>query len=456
MGLGKTPTTLASIALSSQAGTALVIAPPAVVGNWASEARKFVPGVNVLVHHGGNRAKGPALGSAVRGADLVITTYGTAVRDMDQLSEFEWGKVVIDEAQAIKNPTAEVSQQLRRLDARTRLALTGTPIENGLGDLWSIMDWANPGLLGPRAPFIAQLTPATKGEAGSDGESALRALNGILVYRRTKAEPAIAEELPDRIDELDHCAMTPEQIGLYQAVIDSLVVATSESEQGSNERKGAVLAAITALKQICNHPVNYQADDDGLDGRSGKLNRLNEIIETVFAADEKILVFTHFATWGEKLATYLSERTGRPIECYHGGLSRGARDRMVDDFQSAPGAGAMVLSLKAGGTGLNLTAANHVVLYDRWWNPAVEDQARDRVWRIGQKNTVICHRLVCPGTIDERVEEVVAGKRQIADITLPKSSSIGDLDAEQLQQALGIDTSQLLEMGSDDVVEVTA
>ena len=152
----------------------------------------------------------------------------------------------------------------------------------------------------------------------------------------------------------------------------------------------------------------------------------------------------------------MRERTGKPIECYHGGLSRGARDRMVDDFQSASGAGAMVLSLKAGGTGLNLTAANHVVLYDRWWNPAVEDQARDRVWRIGQKNTVICHRLVCPGTIDERVEEVVAGKRQIADITLPKSSSIGDLDAEQLQQALGIDTSQLLEMGSDDVVEVTA
>ena len=170
MGLGKTPTTLASIALSSQAGTALVIAPPAVVGNWASEARKFVPGVNVLVHHGGNRAKGPALGSAVRGADLVITTYGTAVRDMDQLSEFEWGKVVIDEAQAIKNPAADTSKQLRRLDARSRIALTGTPIENGLGDLWSIMDWANPGLLGPRAPFIAQLTPATKGKAGGDGE----------------------------------------------------------------------------------------------------------------------------------------------------------------------------------------------------------------------------------------------------------------------------------------------
>ena len=204
------------------------------------------------------------------------------------------------------------------------------------------------------------------------------------MYRRTKAEPAIAEELPDRIDELDHCAMTPEQIGLYQAVIDSLVVATSESEQGSNERKGAVLAAITALKQICNHPVNYQADDDGLDGRSGKLNRLNEIIETVFAADEKILVFTHFATWGEKLAAYLSERTGNRSSAITA-ASAVVRDRMVDDFQSASGAGAMVLSLKAGGTGLNLTAANHVVLYDRWWNPAVEDQARDRAGGSGRR-----------------------------------------------------------------------
>ena len=443
MGLGKTPTALASVALAEDADPALVIAPPAVVGNWAAEARKFVPGVRVLVHHGANRSRGPELNASVRAADLVITTYGTAVRDMEQLSELSWGKVIIDEAQAIKNPAAETSQQLRRLNARTRLALTGTPIENGLGDLWAIMDWANPGLLGPRAPFIAQLTPDSK--SSGDGEAALRALNGILVYRRTKAEPAIAEELPDRIDEVDHCAMTPEQIGLYQAVIDTLVANTTESDPGTPERKGAVLAAITALKQICNHPVNYQADEEPLEGRSGKLARLNEIIETVFAADEKILIFTHFASWGERLAEYLSERTGRPISCYHGGLGRGARDRMVETFQSADGAGAMVLSLKAGGTGLNLTAANHVVLYDRWWNPAVEDQARDRVWRIGQKNTVICHRLICPGTIDERVEEVVAGKRQIADLTLPKSSSIGDLDAGQLQQALGIDASALLD-----------
>ncbi len=454
MGLGKTPITLVSLRRSAAAhGTGLVVAPPAVVGNWAAEARRFVPDLKVMVHHGPNRAEGRQLERAVERADVVITTYGTALRDMDQLSEIEWGKVVLDEAQAIKNPLAETSQQLRRLEARTRLALTGTPIENGLGDLWSIMDWANPGLLGPRAQFIAQLTP-DNGKGRSSREEALKALNGILVYRRTKAEPSIAAELPDRIDELDHCAMTPEQIGLYQAVVDSLVRDSTTTEEGSPERKGAVLAAITALKQICNHPVNYRDDGGPLDDRSGKLARLNEILENVFAADEKVLIFTHFATWGERLARYLTERYRMPIDCYHGGLGRGARDRMVDRFQGRKGAGAMVLSLKAGGTGLNLTAANHVVLYDRWWNPAVEDQARDRVWRIGQRSTVICHRLVCPGTVDERVEEVVAGKRQIADLVLPKSSSIGDLDPAQLQEVLGIDSDELITTDADDEIGV--
>lgn len=268
-------------------------------------------------------------------------------------------------------------------------------------------------------------------------------MNGLLVFRRTKAEPVIAAELPDRIDEINHCTMTREQVGLYQAVLDQLAEDTAESENVSR-RKGAVLAAITALKQICNHPVNYRDDSLGIAGRSGKLIRLEELLERVLAMKEKMLIFTHFASWGERLAGYLTDRTGVRIDCYHGGLARGARDRMVDRFQEARGAGALVLSLKAGGTGLNLTAANHVVLYDRWWNPAVEDQARDRAWRIGQRNKVVCHRLVCPGTVDERVETVVAGKRHIADIVLPKSSSIGDLSSEQLQAALGIDLEQVL------------
>jgi len=434
MGLGKTPTVLAHVARTLGNGPALVIAPPAVVGNWAAEASRFTPGLRVVVHHGASRASTEDLAAEVAGADLVITTYGTAVRDVEALEQHPWDRLILDEAQAIKNHTNETAQQLRRIGARTRLALTGTPIENGLGDLWSILDFTNPGLVGSRATFIAQLS--------GEGEVALRALNGILVFRRTKTEPAVAAELPDRIDELDHCTMTAEQIGLYQAVLDGLVVQAEGAER--DVKQGAILAAITALKQICNHPWNYQADDKPLAGRSGKLNRLEEVVEQVFSASERILIFTQFATWGIRLADHLSEITGMRIACYHGGLARGARDTMIKEFQDGTGAGAIVLSLKAGGTGLNLTAANHVVLYDRWWNPAVEDQARDRAWRIGQTRTVLSHRLVCPGTVDERVEEVVGGKRRIADLVLPKSSSLADLDPDQLRTALGLRPDQLL------------
>jgi hypothetical protein len=434
MGLGKTPTVLAHVRRTMGDGPALVVAPPAVVGNWAAEAQRFTPGLSVMVHHGASRSAGADLEGAVGNVDLVITTYGTAVRDIEQLSGITWDRVVLDEAQAIKNPANETGQQLRRLNARTRLALTGTPIENGLGDLWSILDFVNPGLVGARPAFISQMS--------GEGEQALRALNGLLVFRRTKAEPEVAAELPDRIDELDHCSMTKEQIGLYQAVLDRLV--NAGSDDGGEPRQGAILAAITALKQICNHPAAYEDDGRPLAGRSGKLARLEEIVDSVFTAGERILVFTHFAEWGKRLADHLTEVTGVPIACYHGGLARGARDRLVADFQNGEGAGALVLSLKAGGTGLNLTAASHVVLYDRWWNPAVEDQARDRAWRIGQTRTVVSHRLVCPGTVDERVEEVVAGKRHIANLVLPKSSSLADLDADQLRVALGIDSDAIL------------
>jgi superfamily II DNA or RNA helicase len=434
MGLGKTPTVLAHLARTAGKGPALVIAPPAVVGNWAAEASRFTPGLRVVVHHGASRASASQLEREIEGADIVITTYGTAVRDVEALAARTWDRVILDEAQAIKNPANETAQQMRRIPALSRLALTGTPIENGLGDLWAILDFTNPGLVGTRPEFIAQLQ--------GEGEAALRALNGILVFRRTKSEPVVAAELPDRIDELDHCAMSPEQIGLYQAVLDSLVANTAEA--GGEPKQGAILAAITALKQICNHPAAYQDDGRPLAGRSGKLTRLEEIVESVFAAGERILVFTHFAEWGKRLADHLTEVTGRPTACYHGGLARGARDKLIADFQSGKGPGALVLSLKAGGTGLNLTAASHVVLYDRWWNPAVEDQARDRAWRIGQTRTVVSHRLVCPGTVDERVEEVVAGKRHVADLVLPKSSSLADLDTNQLRVALGLRPETLL------------
>src|SRR5690606_31705117 len=252
------------------------------------------------------------------------------------LAQHTWDRVVLDEAQAIKNAANETAQQLRRIPARSRIALTGTPIEIGLGDLWAILDFCNPSLVGPRPTFVAQLS--------GEGEAALRALNGLLVFRRTKSEPEVAAELPDRIDELDHCTMTPEQIGLYQAVLDSLVV--DASEVGGDPKQGAILAAITALKQICTHPAAYQHDDKPLSGRSGKLARLEEIVDSVFAAGERILVFTHFAEWGKRLADHLTEVTGVPIACYHGGLARGARDKLIEEFQNGTGPGALVLSLK--------------------------------------------------------------------------------------------------------------
>ncbi|HEY8092589.1 MAG TPA: DEAD/DEAH box helicase, partial [Acidimicrobiales bacterium] len=302
MGLGKTPTMLAHIARTKGEGPVLVIAPPAVVGNWAAESARFTADLRVVIHHGASRATADELEAEVAGADIVITTYGTAVRDVDALEQRRWSRIVLDEAQAIKNPASETAQQLRRIPARTRLVLTGTPIENGTGDLWALLDFTNPGLVGTRPAFMAQMA--------GEGEAALRALNGILVFRRTKSEPVVAAELPDRIDELDHCTMTPEQIGLYQAVLDGLVAGADGSAE---PRQGAILAAITALKQICNHPAAYQDDGRPLVGRSGKLARLEEIVESVFAAGERILVFTHFAEWGRKLAAHLTEVTGTPI-----------------------------------------------------------------------------------------------------------------------------------------------
>src|SRR5829696_4718407 len=328
MGLGKTPTVLAHLLDRRGEGPVLVVAPPAVLGNWANEARNFTPELRVRVHHGSARLNADEFTDAAQASDLVLTTYATAVRDADALASVDWCRVILDEAQAIKNPASEAARELRTIPARSRLALTGTPIENGLGDLWSILDFVNPGLVGQRNPFIHSLSKSGEGRQAA-GEAALRALNGLLVFRRTKLEPDIAAELPDKIDELDSCAMTPEQIGLYQAVLDDLVGLAPDAGEDGNARTGQVLAAITALKQICDHPAAYLDEDSGpLAGRSGKLARLEELIDGVFAAGERMLIFTHFARWGEKLATYLSEYTGTRIACYHGGLSRGVRDRM--------------------------------------------------------------------------------------------------------------------------------
>ena len=311
------------------------------------------------------------------------------MRDVDAIAEVSWAQVVLDEAQAIKNPANDTSQQLRRIPARSRIALTGTPIENGLGDLWAILDFANPGLVGPRPQFIARLSSDGTTRRASRPKTRCARSTASSCSGARRPSPTIAAELPDQIDELDHCAMTPEQIGLYQALLDTLVTGTA-LPKATKPRNGQILAAITALKQICNHPAAYQDDDLPLAGRSGKLARLEEIVDAVFAAGEtRAGVHALRASGASGSPSISPKRTGTPVACYHGGLSRTARDQIIAEFQGGEGPRVLVLSLKAGGTGLNLTAASHVVLYDRWWNPAVEDQARDRAWRIGQTRTVI-------------------------------------------------------------------
>ena len=445
MGLGKTPTVLAHLARTAGDATpALVIAPAAVVGNWAAEAARFVPGLRVVVHHGASRSSADAAGrprspAPTSSSPPTPPPSATSTRS----PTVTWGRIVLDEAQAIKNPASETAQQLRRIPARTRLALTGTPIENGLGDLWAILDFTNPGLVGSRPAFIAQMS--------GDGEAALRALNGILLFRRTKSEPEVAAELPDKIDELDHCTMTAEQIGLYQAVLDDLVVGVADAEsrrrtqEGRDPRRDHRPQAdlqppgrVPRRRPAARRPIRASSPDSR---RSS--SRCSPPASGCWCSPT--------SRRGAGASPSTSPRSpGLPIACYDGSLARGARDRLVAEFQDGKGPGALVLSLKAGGTGLNLTAANHVVLYDRWWNPAVEDQARDRAWRIGQQRTVISHRLVCPGTVDERVEEVVAGKRHIANLVLPKSSSIADLDTDQLRLALGLRPDELLTRGRRD------
>ena len=316
MGLGKTPTMLAHLLAASDRGPALVVAPAAVVGNWAAEAARFTPGLRVIVHHGPGRAAHDEIADEVEHADVVITTYGTAVRDIDAIAKVDWACLVLDEAQAIKNHTNETAQQLRHdRRAHARRAHRHADRERPRRPL------GHPRLHQPRARRAAPAVhrqpvgrPRTVASpvarpVAPPPKTRCRALNGILVFRRTKAEPEIQAELPDKIDQLDHCAMTAEQIGLYQAVLDRLVLA-NDLPEGEEPRKGQILAAITALKQICNHPAAYQDDDRPLEGRSGKLARLEEIVESVFAADERVLVFTHFAEWGVKLAEHLTERIG--------------------------------------------------------------------------------------------------------------------------------------------------
>jgi len=416
MGLGKTVQLLALMCgeLPREAGPTLLVCPMSLVGNWQREAARFTPGLRVHVHHGAERPKGKAFHAVVAASDLVVTTYGLMLRDAEALREMSWRRIVLDEAQAVKNAATRAAVAARSLPSTHRFAVTGTPVENRLGDLWSLMEFANPGLLGQPSAFKQRF--ATPIERHGDGEAAtrLRSLTQPFVLRRLKTDTSIITDLPAKIEMEVVCSLTREQASLYQAVVADMMERIDTTE--GIERRGLVLATMTKLKQVCNHPAQFLKDASRLAGRSGKLARVEETLDEVFAAGEKALLFTQYAEFGEMLRTHLGARFGREVAYLHGGLSKAQRESLVSRFQDPTGIGPslFVLSLKAGGTGLTLTAANHVIHVDRWWNPAVEDQATDRAFRIGQTRSVQVRKLVCAGTLEEKIALMIKDKRGLA------------------------------------------
>ncbi|TDC62572.1 DEAD/DEAH box helicase [Actinomadura sp. GC306] len=417
MGLGKTISILSLLVHEREDGArpdpTLAVLPMSLVGNWEREAARFAPKLRVYVHHGTGRHRGEELAEAVAGADLVLTTYGTAARDAETLARIEWERVVCDEAQALKNSGTRQARAVRSIPARTRIALTGTPVENHLTELWSIMEFANPGLLGPRAEFRRRFAIPIEREGDEQAALALKRATQPFVLRRLKTDKSIISDLPEKQEIKVYCNLTTEQASLYRATVDDMLQRIAEADE--TQRRGLVLATMAKLKQVCNHPAQLLKDGSRLPGRSGKLERLEEICAEVVGQGEKALVFTQYAEFGSMLQPYLAARLERPVLWLHGGTSKQARDDLVQRFQEDDEPAVFLLSLKAAGTGLTLTAANHVVHVDRWWNPAVEDQATDRAFRIGQTRNVQVRKFICVGTMEERVDEMIERKKALAE-----------------------------------------
>ncbi|WP_374058428.1 DEAD/DEAH box helicase, partial [Marinitenerispora sediminis] len=419
MGLGKTVQLLALLADERGGGSpgpTLLVCPVSLVGNWQREAAKFAPKLRVHVHHGPERPHGNALARLLGEADLVVTTYGVVLRDADELAAMPWHRVVCDEAQAVKNSDARQTRAVRALPAKARIALTGTPVENNLDELWSIMEFANPGLLGPAAAFRRGIADRVERDAdspdGRAGAALLRRLTGPFILRRLKTDRSIISDLPEKQEMRTWCTLTPEQAQLYRAAVDDMTERIDDVD--GIQRKGLVLATMARLKQICNHPAQFLGDGSALAGRSGKLDRLEGLLAEALARGDRALCFTQYTAFGDRLAPYLAARLGREVLWLHGGTPRPRREEMTRRFQESGEPMVFLLSLKAAGTGLNLTAANHVVHIDRWWNPAVEDQATDRAFRIGQRRDVQVRKLICVGTLEERVDEMIERKRALA------------------------------------------
>ncbi|MFI6572959.1 DEAD/DEAH box helicase [Nocardia fluminea] len=420
-----------------QVGPTLLVCPMSVVGNWQRETQRFAPDLRVLVHHGPARRQGAEFAAAVADADIVITTYALLARDITLLNEQQWERIVLDEAQHIKNAVTRQARAARALTARHRLALTGTPVENRLEELRALFDFAMPKLLGSPQSFRAKFAVPIERERDQQAIDRLRLITDPFVLRRLKTDPAVISDLPEKLEMTVRANLTVEQAALYQAVVDDMLDKLKDAK--GMARKGAVLGALTRLKQVCNHPAHYLGDGSPIlrrgGHRSGKLALVEDVLDAVLADGEKALLFTQFREFGDLILPYLTERFGTPIPFLHGGLPKQRRDDMVTGFQGENGPPLMLLSLKAGGTGLNLTAANHVIHLDRWWNPAVENQATDRAFRIGQQRAVQVRKLVCVDTIEERIDEMINGKKQLADLAVGAGENwITEMSTDELRE----------------------
>ncbi|MDI9833353.1 SNF2-related protein [Streptomyces sp. KAU_LT] len=414
MGLGKT-ITLIALHLHRQgdpasAGPTLVVCPASLMGNWQREIERFAPGTRVRRFHGARRDL-----ASVADGEFVLTTYGTMRQDAPRLAALPWGLVVADEAQHVKNPYSATARALRSIGARARVALTGTPVENNLSELWAILDWTTPGLLGRLGAFRGRYADAVEGGQDPAAGERLSRLVRPFLLRRRKSDPGIAPELPPKTETDRTVSLTVEQTGLYEAVVRESLTAIAGADDMA--RRGAIVKLLTGLKQICNHPAQYLKEEQPrIAGRSGKLELLDELLDTILAEEASVLVFTQYVGMGRLIERHLAAR-GIASQFLHGGTALSERERMVRRFQDGD-VPVFLLSLKAAGTGLNLTRAEHVVHYDRWWNPAVEAQATDRAYRIGQSRPVQVHRLITEGTIEDRIADMLGRKQALADAVL--------------------------------------
>ena len=440
MGLGKTVQALALIEREwhmNDKRPTLLVCPTSVIGNWQKEAARFTPDLPVMVHHGVTRAKGAAFKKEAMKHAMVLSSYSLLQRDSEILKDVDWSGVILDEAQNIKNPETKQARAARALKSDYRVALTGTPVENNVGDLWAIMEFLNPGFLGTEGDFKKTFFIPIQAQRDADASARLKRLTGPFILRRLKTDKTIITDLPEKNEMKVFCTLTKEQASLYAAVAEDAVRTIKNSE--GIQRKGVVLATLSKLKQVCNHPAQFLGDNSAIPGRSGKLARLTEMLEEALAVGDRALVFSQFAEMGGIIQKHLQETFGREVLFLHGATPKKQRDRMIEKFQSSNGDGngprVFVLSLKAGGTGLNLTAANHVFHFDRWWNPAVENQATDRAFRIGQKRNVQVHKFICAGTLEDKIDEMIESKQRIASSVVGAGENwLTELSTDQLKE----------------------